>query len=167
MKHILPAILLLSFTTPALAAESKLDSSHKAWSVFSTTENSKKVCYITSTPEKEEGTFSRRGEPYALVTLRPGNPVEASFSSGFPYKDNSEVEVTVPKHAALKFFTSAETPKVAWAKSEEEDKKLINAMKNGDKITVKGTSPKKTHAIDTYSLSGFSAAYNRMIALCK
>ncbi len=40
-------------------------------------------------------------------------------------------------------------------------------MKRGSRMMVKGTSQLGTYSIDTYSLSGSTAAYNKMKGLCQ
>jgi hypothetical protein len=54
----------------------------------------------------------------------------------------------------------------AWTKSQEADQALINAMKRGSNMTVRGTSLKGTYSLDTYSLLGFTAAYEAMVNAC-
>jgi invasion protein IalB len=164
-KFLFAFTLLLSL--PALAAEGAFDSTHKAWNVFTGGKGKEKLCYITSTPTKQKGTFSHRGDPYVLVTMRMDKSVEVSVSSGYPYKTGSAVEASVAKVKNFKLFTSDETPKIAWARSGDDDKKLVAALKKGKEFTVKGASQKDTASTDTYSLSGFGDAYKRMAQLCK
>ena len=54
----------------------------------------------------------------------------------------------------------------AWTKSEDADQALITAMKRGADMTVRGTSVRNTFSLDTYSLLGFTAAYDAMIEAC-
>ena len=136
--------------------------------MFSTREDGKKICYITSNPVKETGTYHKRGDAYIIVTFRgAGTTPETSISSGFPFKEDSEVSFQVDKKNAVMFFTSDETPEMAWAKSERDDKDVVALMKKGNKVVVNETSTKNTKAIDTYSLKGFSAAYDKMVSNCK
>ena len=39
-------------------------------------------------------------------------------------------------------------------------------MKRGTDMTVRGTSTRNTFSLDTYSLLGFTAAYDAMIEAC-
>lgn len=160
-------ILTFSLFISSHAQAQTFDSEHKHWSVFSLKQNGKKICYITSTPIKEDGNFTKRGEPYLLVTYNGNNVSEVSASSGYPYKKGTNVTINIDKKQKHSFFTSSETPKVAWAKDAKMDKLVISHMKKGNKMTVRGTSPKGTYSLDTYSLLGFSAATKRMISLCK
>lgn len=141
----------------------QLDSVHKDWNVFTITQQGKKVCYIASAPKDKKGNYNKRGEPYVLVTHLNGKADEASTSSGYPYKSGSEVAFTVDGKG-YKLFTKGE---LAWAYDSGQDKQIVSAMKAGSKLNVKGTSTKGTYSQDSYSLSGFTAAYNRMKALCR
>ena len=42
------------------------------WNVYAFTENSEKICYMATEPKKQEGDYTRRGNPAVLVTRRPG-----------------------------------------------------------------------------------------------
>ena len=138
----------------------------KAWGVFSINQDGKKVCYITSSPTKKKGNYNRRGEPYMLVTLRENGITEVSVNSGYPFKKNSEVDIRVDGRHSYEFFTSEETPEMAWAKDSTTDKQVINKMKAGLKLTAKGYSRLGTYSLDTYSLAGFTAAFRKMKKIC-
>jgi len=152
---------------PTILPAQTLDSEHKYWSVFKMKQNGKNVCYITSTPKSEAGNYTRRGEPYLLVTYRGNGVSEVSASSGYPYKPDSDVKVTIDKKHKISLFTSSDTPKIAWANNAAEDKKLVQLMKKGNSIKVHAISKKNTYSKDTYSLFGFSKAFNRMKSACK
>jgi hypothetical protein len=120
---------------------------------------------MASEPKKQEGDYTRRGNPAILVTRRPGPKVvdEVSVQPGYSYKEGSEVQVGVGK-TKFALFTRGEH---AWTKSGDADRALIDAMKRGSEMTVRGTSAKGTFSLDTYSLLGFTAAYQAMTGACK
>ena len=47
---------------------------------------------------------------------------------------------------------------MAWSASDQEDAKIITAMKRGAEATVTGFSSRGTKTEDTFSLFGFTAA---------
>ena len=63
----------------------------------------------------------------------------------------------------FKLFTYDDS---AWAVNSEEDRKLVKAMKAGIKMSVVGYSSRDTKTTDTYSLSGFTDAYNAISKAC-
>ncbi len=158
------ACLVALLPTLALAQTPQFLGTYRDWNVYAFTENDQKICYMASEPKKEEGNYTRRDNPAVLVTRRPGPKVvdEVSVQPGYTYLDDSEVEVAIASNKFM-LFTRGEH---AWTKSEDADKALITAMKRGSDMTVRGTSVKNTYSVDTYSLLGFTAAYEAMIAAC-
>ncbi len=144
-----------------------LDSEFKDWAVFSLQQDGQKVCYMTSATTRESGNYKRRGKPYLLVTYRGREIAEVSVSSGYPYKTGSKVTLKVDGRTNFQLFTTDETPKIAWAKDSAEDASIIQRFIKGNRVTAKGYSKLGTYSLDTYSLLGFTKAYNRMKTLCK
>ncbi len=138
----------------------------KAWGVFTTVQDGDKVCYITSTPTKKKGNYSKRGEPYMLVTYRPSGVSEVSINAGYPFKGGSDVAIRIDGRHSYNFFTSKETPEMAWAKDSKTDNEVIANLKAGSTITAKGYSRRGTYSLDTYSLAGFTAAFDSMKKSC-
>ena len=138
--------------------------SHRDWNVYKFRDADETICYIASEPKKQEGNYTRRGNPAVLVTRRPGARVlyEVSVQPGYDYLDGSDVEIQIDRRRFL-LFTRGEH---AWAPKEEDDRNLISAMRRGVDMTVRGTSTKNTYSLDTYSLLGFTAAYEAMQEAC-
>ncbi|MCC2663585.1 MAG: hypothetical protein K0R41_1803 [Geminicoccaceae bacterium] len=138
--------------------------SHRDWNVYKFQDGEATICYMASEPKKQEGNYTRRGDPAVLVTRRPGpRPlVEVSVQPGYTYQDGSDVEIQVDRRKFL-LFTRGEH---AWTPREEDDRNLIDAMKRGVNMTVRGTSTLSTYSLDTYSLLGFTAAYDAMVEAC-
>lgn len=166
IKYFVGIAVVASLLVVSRASAQTLDRQINDWSVFTAKHEGKKLCYIASAPLKKTGNYKKRGEPYVMVTHRGKNMDEVSVSSGFPYKEKSSVEFTVEKKK-YRFFTSPDIPDVAWASDSKEDKKIIQDMKKGNTLAVKGHSRSKTYSLDTYSLKGFAKAYERMKNLCK
>ena len=134
------------------------------WSAFKFTENNNVTCFIASEPTKAEGNYSRRGDIHAMVTHRPSeNRVdEVSIQAGYTYQENAAVEVAVGR-MKVKLFTQGES---AWAVSKETDQKLVEAMSKGSPLVVRGISARGNETTDTYSLSGFTKAYQTIKKAC-
>lgn len=135
------------------------------WSAFSETENGKPLCYMASLPKTSEGDYSQRGDTYVMVTHRPAEKTvgEVSVRAGYTYKEGSEVEVRVDGGPAFMLFTDQG---FAWTREAKADQALIAAMKAGAGMVVKGTSSRDTLTTDTYSLKGFTAAYQAIGKAC-
>ena len=55
----------------------------------------------------------------------------------------------------------------AFASSEEDDLRMIAAMKRGSSMTIIGTSNRGTKTTDKYSLSGFTKTKSVIDKTCK
>jgi hypothetical protein len=148
----------------AAAAVPRQLSTHRDWSVYDVTDERGRVCFIYSAPTQQSGNYSRRDPPALMVARLPSKPAseEVSVQPGYAFLKDSSVEIKVDGRP-FKMFTDGEH---AWMRSTEEDRSLIAAMKAGAAMTVRGTSTRKTYSLDTYSLSGFTAAYEAMRRTC-
>mgnify|MGYP001203943456 CR=1 FL=1 len=146
----------------AMAAQQTLGS-FQDWTAF-TDGSERRICYVGSVPKKKEGNYTVRGDTYVLATHRPGEKVfgEISVEAGYTYKPGSEVEINIDGQT-FKLFTQGGN---AWAYDEKADRALVDAMRAGRQMIVKGTSTRGTLTTDTYSLSGFSAALQSIDKAC-
>ena len=134
------------------------------WRAYAYDEKGEKACYIASQPKKDEGDYKKRGEIYAMVTHRPADKVrdEVSLAAGYRYKTESRVKVSVDGKT-FELFPHEDT---AWVPDSAGDKKLVAAMRAGRTMVVQGTSARGTQTKDTYSLIGFSKAYQTAARAC-
>ena len=159
-KFIISFIFLFFFNL-----ESKELAKFNDWSAFAEGEGKNLACMAVSKPKKAEGNYSRRGDVFAIVTHLPGQNKWNEFSivAGYNYQPNSNPDVTI---GDMKFqlFTSGSR---AWSFSPSEDEKIVKFLKNSMKMKVVGTSSRGTITSDTYSLVGFSKAYQKISEACK
>ncbi|WP_299437193.1 invasion associated locus B family protein [uncultured Rhodospira sp.] len=150
---------------PALAQDVRTIGKFRDWTAYTYDEGGNKVCYIASRPQKDEGNYTRRGDIFAIVSHRPAEGARnvVSFVAGYPYMEQSEVSVSVDGSKDFTLFTHDET---AWA-YDEDDAKLVSAMKAGGRMTVVGTSSRGTRTTDTYSLMGFTNAHEAITSECQ
>jgi hypothetical protein len=155
---------LISGTTPVRAAEPKHIGSYTDWNAFTYDEKGGKVCYMAGTPQKAEGKYSKRGDIHVLITHRKAekSTVVVSIIAGYVYKKDSWAEVKV---GSTKFELFTDSDK-AWARDHKGDRDMVRIMKQGLKMVVKGVSSRGTATTDTYSLTGFSAAYDAIGKAC-
>ncbi|MGD9510700.1 MAG: invasion associated locus B family protein [Geminicoccaceae bacterium] len=173
MRHTLrwASIVMAMAVAPPLAHAQTGDSVpkqisvHRDWSVYEVTDSRGRICYVASEPKEQSGNYSRRDPPALLVARLPGDPPpeQVSVQPGYAYLKGSAVEAKIGSRT-FRMFTDGEH---AWTRTNDEDRTLIEAMKAGATMTVRGTSVKNTHSLDTYSLSGFTAAVEAMRAACR
>lgn len=157
-------LCLLAAVSPAAAQSVERLGDFQAWSAFRFTENGNRACYMASQPVKHEGKYTRRGDIYALVTHRPAEKLrdEVSFIIGYKFKPESNLEVAIGSEK-FSLFTKEDG---AWTHSSDDDQRLVQSMIKGQTMVVKGVSWRGTNTTDTYSLSGFTKAYQRISATC-
>ena len=99
-----------------------------------------------------------------MVTHRPSESRvdEVSIQAGYTYQENAAVEISVGR-MKVKLFTQGES---AWAVNKETDQKLVQAMIRGSTMVVRGISARGNETTDTYSLSGFTKAYQTIKKAC-
>ena len=127
-------------------------------------EKADEYCYIGSlATETDLPSDKKRGDFYVLVYKNIGNPdTVVQIEAGYSYKVSSDIIISIDK-GDYKFYTTQDLPTAAWT---EEDSKVIFAMKKGLELKVTGESSRGTVTNDTYTLNGFTAAYNKLTDDC-
>lgn len=158
------SISLLAFS--AYAGAPQLIGKYDDWSAYIYKEGKNSVCYMASTPQKSEGKYTRRGDVYLVITHRPADKSfdVVNFVAGYAYKNDAKVIVKIGKDTISDFFVENDK---AWTMNANVDKKLVEAMKKGERLIIDGTSTKGTTTKDTYSLKGFSSAYRAISTKCR
>lgn len=159
-KAIISLLFLLLLSGNLLAQE--LQGKFADWSVFTSDLNNKKLCYMVSLPIKKDGNYYRRGDPYFLINNSSDNIDEITISSGYVYKEASEVELSF----GLKKFNAFTYESLAWANSKSDDIDIIKEMRRNLDVVVLGINKKSQYSKDTYSLIGFNQAYGKMKEVC-
>lgn len=162
-KYVLIVGALCSLS--AQAAETEILGSFDDWSAYAYNDGTEQVCYMASQPTKSQGKYSRRDDVFLIVTNRPK---DKSFDvvnvvAGYTYKSTSKPQITVDSNKPIELKRHEDT---AWTKNEETDKKLVAQLKKGTKAVVVGTSARGTRTTDTFSLKGFSKAYEAINKSC-
>ncbi|HNQ92162.1 MAG TPA: invasion associated locus B family protein [Alphaproteobacteria bacterium] len=159
------ALLSLCALKPALAAEEPtLIGTYGVWKAYSHKDGGNPLCFMSATPQKAEGKYSKRGKIYAMIAHRPNEKSRDVFSyiAGYTYKDSADVTVTIGKDKFI-LFGQGES---AWTPSEDQDKRLASAIQKGSTMVVEGMSARGTKTKDTFSLKGSGDAYAAISKAC-
>ena len=156
-------ICLLSFEQKTFA-QIKLDGQFKNWAAQNTSINGQQVCYAVSSPVDTDPKNLNRAESRIFISFRANDKIqnEISITSGYKYKDSSKVNVAIDKKE-FKFETE---DNFAWLTKYEEETAMIEMMKKSSQAKITATSTKGSKTIDTFSLSGFSDAYEAAKKKC-
>lgn len=173
-KVIAAAVVFGLAATGGAMAQKRVDAK-KDWSIFEAASGGNKVCWIVSQPTKSVARRDgktiqvNRGEIFLMVAVRKSDNVknEVSFLSGYPFQKGSEVKVTVRSRGGNKNHTLFTDGENAWTSSPSADNALAKAFRAGRDAEVVGLSARGTTTIDTFSLSGFTAALKSAQGRCR
>ena len=101
-----------------------------------------------------------RGDVYILVYRLNKNPETiVQINSGYPYKENEPVNVKIDK-IDYKFWSDDDSA------FTDNDSEVVDAMKKGLELVITGESSRGTITNDTYTLKGFTSAFNQLTKDC-
>lgn len=169
------SLLLLSavIAAPAMAAKKPAVAHHPAaaasgpteighfddWFAATFDEGGHKVCYALTRAKSSAPSIPGRGEVVLTVTERPTVRDTVAVSAGFTYPPKADAAMQVDQ-TGVDFFTR---DRDAYAR---DGKAAIAAFQRGDRAVLRSTGPKGHHVTDTFSLTGFSAAYAAVTKAC-
>jgi hypothetical protein len=158
IKKLLLTFVILVLSLVSSNAAIKIEKKFKSWESQYIESGDGKICFAVSMPVKMTPESLNRAESRIFITFRPKDGVsnEISITNGYPLKKKSDIEVDVG-NASFKFLTK---DKFGWLPSLNDELKMINVMKKSNKAIVSGVSARGNKTKDTYSLMGFTDAYN-------
>jgi len=152
---------------PAGGAQPKLLGQYGPWGAYTATPGGKKVCFALAKPSASETNPPNRprNPVYMFVSTRPADKVanEVSLVIGYPFKAGTEASAQIGG-TSFALYTQQDG---AWIKNAAEEAKMVDAMRGGDNVVIKGVSAKGTQSTDTFSLKGVSQALDRAGQECK
>lgn len=151
--------------TPAAAQQATPLQQYNDWGAYVAETSNGKVCYVLSQPTSTQPSGVNRDPIYFFVTSRPSQDVsnEISVIVGYPFREGGQATAEVGD-SSFTLFTEDDG---AWVENAAEERRLIQAMRGGSSMVVKGTSQRGTETTDTYSLMGVTAALNRIAQECQ
>ena len=124
------------------------------------------VCYVTHQAEAVVQAGQRAGaRPMLMVAWRPAKAranVVTVFAA-YRFKAGSEATLEFAPRISFKLYTTRDS---AWAWNSEDDAAIVQAMRDGATVTLRGTSEADVAVVDIFSLTGFTATAARAIQAC-
>ena len=163
LKKIFISLILVVFSSNALAVTPRSTGKYKNWESFIAETDKGKICFAQTVPTKRAPAAVKRDKSKLFVTFRPSEEIkdEVSLTSGHNYKTSS---VTVRSGKRKYSFFSQKD--FAWLLDDQEEKKFIQLMKKATDIIVKARTTKGAETTDHYSMMGFTKAYNTAKKAC-
>ena len=137
------------------------------WGAYAATPGGRKVCFSIAKPKASQTNPAgrKRDQAYVFVSTRPAENVrnEVSVIIGYPFKPSTDAtaEIGADKFAMYTLNDGA------WIKNVAEEARMVDSMRKGSDLTVKGVSGHGTELTDQYSLKGLSQALDRAAQECK
>lgn len=162
MKTLAGLFVAMSIPLSAHAA-AKIVSQTGDWGVYSFKRDGKPVCYALSVPKEARPSDVDHGKNYFLIApAEKGGGNEPEAILGYAVQAGSPVRVSVGEKT-FKMFVKDNT---AWVADAAREPVLIDALRSGSRMTLQATSAGGTRTSYDYSLSGVTAALER-VARCK
>ena len=137
------------------------------WGAYTASPGGSKICFALAKPKssKTEPAGRTRDQSYMFVSSRPADKVknEVSVIIGYPFKTSSDATAEI---GGTKFAMYTQNDG-AWIKNVTEEARMVDAMRKGADLTVKGTSGRGTQSTDQYSLKGLPQALDKIEQECR
>ncbi len=160
----LAAAAVLGMVSTANAAPRLLERFND-WAAYLNEENGKKLCFVISQPKSTQmNPRGRKRDPgFVFVSFRPSEGVtgEVSFAYGYPLAEDS-----VRAEIGEDTFSLIARDESAWIEDTSDQPKMVDAMRAGTTMKIFGKSARGTTTVDTYSLSGVTAALKKASEAC-
>ncbi len=134
------------------------------WEAATFTEQGRRVCYAFTRAVTSSPAVQGRGEVVLMVTHRPGSRDQVAVRAGYTYPQNAEPAGVVEAgggNVNLAFFTAGDA---AFARDREA---TVAAFRRGRTLRLQGPGPRGGTVSDTFSLLGFTAAYQAISDACR
>lgn len=135
------------------------------WQAFSSQQGRSKVCYALSKAETRVPVNLKDVEGLLFVSSRPGEGVrnEISFVMNFDLKEGVEHQAIIGNER----FALVAKGQNMWLKNPAEEPRMLDALRRGAGLEIKGTSKRGNPTSDKYSLAGISQIVKRAEDACK
>ena len=135
------------------------------WQAFSSQQGRSKICYALSKAESRSPANLKDVDGLLFISSRPGEGVrnEISLVMNFPLKEDVEHQAII---GAERFALVAKGENI-WLKNPAEEGRMLDALRKGSALEIKGTSKRGNPTSDKYSLAGISQIVKRAEEACK
>lgn len=166
IKKSLSLALFLAATAalPVQAQSARVLGDFRDWSSYAADDGGGTICFAMTRPTSTEPTPANFGDAYLYVTDRPGEDLANEFNvvAGYTFQTGSTASVSVGGQS-FPLFTQGDA---AWLDDSGQSASLAAAIRAGSTLVVTGTDASGSEVVQTYSLSGATAAQQAVGAEC-
>ncbi len=155
--------LVMVGSLAATATGAELLGTHGDWKLYRHGTGEVRMCFAV-TEASDAGQAGARQKPHIYITAWPkaGIKAEISVLVGLALKQGAQIKVDVDG-TRFDLFPDGDR---AYVGDEDEEQKLLEAMRRGRAMTVSATSESGKPTRDSYSLSGVTAAVQAIASDC-
>lgn len=162
---VLALLAVAAFGLPAAAQEATNLGTFEHWTAWKSTDANGEMCYISSQPQDSSPDNVLRSPIHFLVIHRKGlgtrNEVQTLI--GYPFNTTDANASATIDGNTYPMVTEGEA---AWLASAGDETGFVAALKAGARLVVRGTSTRGTNTVDTYDLTGVTAAMGEIDKAC-
>ncbi len=164
----LPILALVLLSLPALAdtAPKRVKAAGPLaigtfddWTAATDQEAGQTICYAFTRARNSKPALPGRGDVVMTVTERPSGRDAVAISAGFPFPANATAKLAV-ENDSFDLYTSQRS---AFAR---DGRAAVRAMEHGKQAVMHAPGPKDAGVTDTFSLRGFTRAYEAIVKRC-
>jgi hypothetical protein len=129
------------------------------WTAATYDEAGQTICYAFVRASNSVPAIPGRPKAVLTVTERPNSRDSVAISAGFRYAPGAEVTVQI-EQSAFRFYTAGSS---AFAR---DGAAAVAAFQRGRQVVARSPGPRGAQITDTFSLRGFSQAYQAISSAC-
>jgi len=154
---------------PAKAEPANLLGAFGNWTAYSSGSGDSLTCFALSKPRATRPATAKRGPIYLMVSDWPARKVkgEAQIVYGYQGNEKGAAALGVGGDKFTFFIRNTGKDGSSWLQKLDDNARLITAMQEGVSAVASGVSARGTKTVDTYSLSGFKDALDRIHTACQ
>ncbi len=156
--------LLIGSVGAGLAQSVRVLGDFRDWSAYSANDGSGVICFATSLPKSVEPTPEGYEEARIYVTIRPAQGIQNEFNliAGYEFAPDSMAMARIGSKEYV-LFTQLDS---AWLEDEGEAESFAAHLRSGATLRIEGTSSLGVKIVQTFSLSGATAASRSINSAC-
>jgi hypothetical protein len=150
-------------TAPVLGQSVRALGEFRDWSAYSASEGAGPVCFAMTKPTDIAPLPDGYAQAYLYLTHRPAEGMrnEVNLVAGFSFAPDTTATLSISGQS-FDLFTEGDA---AWLLDPTRSDALASAIRAGSSLTIEGTTDRGIRVIETFSLSGATAA-SRAIETC-
>ncbi|MCB9992166.1 MAG: hypothetical protein H6873_00760 [Hyphomicrobiaceae bacterium] len=154
----------LFVASPGFAQTVQVLGDYRDWSAYSANDGSGPVCFAASKPKTTEPEPDGYAQAYVYITNRAGQGTRHEFNliAGYQFAPDSTATATVGSNS-FDLYTQADG---AWLMDIGQAENFAGSIRAGSSLVIEGSTDAGIRVVQTFSLSGATAAQHAIDGAC-